>query len=529
MKALSAGACFACLFTVGCDVAHPPAPHALFGDAGLAGDRFTVDGEPFLVVGIGYDIHARPGAAPWIDRFNPDLFRKDLERIVAAGFNTIRTWNPLTDEQLAIAAEHGLWVLQGVWFDPAGDFADPTFRRASCDLVEREIARSAPHPNVLGYLVMNEPHADAVHRAGTAALAAFCRELAEAAKRGDPRRPVSFSNCVMADWLPTEAWDFAAYNVYPYAPVTIEKVLGYRGYLESLKASRAADKPLLVTEFGLSVSPQGDGRGYGGNTLEQQRDGDLRLWHDVIQSGAAGGCVFMWTDGWWKHGDEKTHDPHAEEWYGLLEVDSGEEGTPRPAYVALKDYNRAIRTQPRDGACHTGAIPVEVWSPRAERVDYRLDGGTWRSLAREGRWWWRDAAEDAAPAGATTVETRAFVDGAWAEQPFAARVRRVEDVPVAIRFADLPASFASGRAIEVGVQVARAGVPLAGRPVRLGRFVHTAWNEFMAEAATDASGRAIFVLPAPQGAGVLSLAASVDDETSPTGRAGAYAHVDVSP
>jgi hypothetical protein len=86
-----------------------------FAEVGIEGDWLTVGGEKFLVVGLGYEIGCRPGRVPWDRDFRPDLLRADFMRIRAAGFNTLRTWSPMTDEELAVAAENGLWVIQGMW------------------------------------------------------------------------------------------------------------------------------------------------------------------------------------------------------------------------------------------------------------------------------------------------------------------------------------------------------------------------------------------------------------------------------
>ena len=334
-----------------------------FGEVGMQDGFLTVAGERFLVVGVGYEPGCRKGQLPWERKFEPDVLGADFARIRKAGFNTIRTWAPLLDEELELAAEYGLWAIPGIWFDPAGDFADPKFQDEQLRLIEREVGRMSKHPNVLCYLLLNEPHGHAVHSAGVSTVKAFYAKLREAARRADPKRLFSYSNCVATDFVKPDEWDFVAANVYPYSPVTIEKALGYRAYLEILRDRYAGGKPMLITEFGLSVSPRGDGRGYGGNSLEEQRDGVLRMWNDILNTGCAGGCVFMWTDGWWKYGDKDRHDDHAEEWYGLIETDSGRIGRPRPVYYALQDYNRAIRTEPRDGDAVAG------------------DGGEWKAVA----------------------------------------------------------------------------------------------------------------------------------------------------
>jgi glycosyl hydrolase family 2 len=490
-----------------------------FGEVGMEGDWVTVDGEKFVVAGVGYEIGCRPGRIPWDREFRPDLLRADFERIKAAGFNTIRSWNPYSDAELELAAEYGLWVIQGIWYDAAADFGDPAFQKRTLSYVEEEVGRSARHPNILFYLVGNEPHADAVYAAGLDEVNAFYRKLVETARRCDPARLFSYSNCVMTDFMVPDMWDLTAQNVYPYAPYTIERTLGYRSYLEIIKRELAPGKPLVVTEFGLSVSPAGDGRGYGGNTPAEQESGVVALWDDIINAGGAGGCAFMWIDGWWKKGDENVHNEHAEEWYGLLEADTDFEGTPRPVYYALMEYNRAIRTAPHDGAAVAGGVPVEVWSPTAERVEARLDEGGWVALTKAGSWWRGGIDLSSVADGLHVLHTR-MKDGrgAWCSEKQAnISVVQAGDVGpgrLTVRLRDLPETWGAGVAMPVTVEVRdELGDPVAGRSVSISRFCHTQWNEYETAVRTDADGLAVADLPALDLTGIVSIAVAAEGDS----------------
>jgi hypothetical protein len=512
-----------------------------FGEVGIDGDWLTVDGHRFLVVGLGYEIGCRPGRLPWQRDFRPDLLHADFKRIKAAGFNTLRTWAPMTDKELSLAAEYGLWVIQGVWYDSKGDFADPAFQQQVLQQVTEEVTRSAKHPNILFYLIGNEPHGEAVHKSGVEETIKFHRKLADTARRCDPRRPASYANCVFADFLVPEMWDLTAQNVYPYAPVTIEKTLGYRGYLQHVKRRLAPNKPLVVTEFGLSVSPKGDGRGYGGNTLSQQRDGMLALWDDVLNSGAAGGCAFMWIDGWWKSGNKDLHDENAEEWFGLLSADEDLVGQPRPVYAALQSYNRAIRTQPRDGGRYAASLPVEIWSPGAETVQARIDEGAWFKLENSGSWWRKAIDCSALGKGKRVLHTRMKqMGGEWGSKKEAniliVKELELDRKPLSVRFESLPQRWQAGKPLSVTVVVNDdEGTPLVGRRVSISRFVHTGWSEFETSALTDSRGQVIVKVPTHYQSGIISIAASAEGDQSDrnsTGwkqgsrkRYGAYRHV----
>lgn len=510
------------------------APAPVFGTVTISGNQFFVDGEKFLVVGCGYEPGCRKGQLPWERKFEREVLEEDFRRVREAGFNTIRTWAPLKDEEIKLAAEYGLWVMPGTWFDPAGDFPDPSFQKEQFAMIEREVGRMSKHPNILCYLLFNEPHGDAVYGSVVSAVKEFYARLLEVARRADPKRFFSYSNCVATDFVKPDEWDYVAANVYPYSPVTIEKALGYRAYLEILRDRYAGGKPMLITEFGLSVSPRGDGRGYGGNTLEQQRDGVIRLWDDILNVGCAGGCAFMWTDGWWKYEDKNAHDDHAEEWYGFIETDSGYMGRPRPVYFALQEYNRAIRTAPRDGdPVRGGSVPVEVWAPAADGVQARLGDGPWMDLAREGTSWWRGGLPVGEGAsGDQHVWTRA-VDASGCASSVKSCIVRLgapadEKPPVTVRIRPLPNPAPGFEPMKVEVEVRDAnGAPLAGRQVVVARYLHTQWNEALAEADTDAEGVARVELPALNAEGIASIAAGTAwSDGLVRRRAGDYIHVE---
>jgi hypothetical protein len=499
-----------------------------FPPVAIDGDWFTVGGEKFLVVGVGYETCSRPGMAPWKQTFDPAVAREDFKRIRAAGFNTIRNWNAVTDEELDLAAEFGLWVIQGLWIKADGDFSDPAFRKESLDFYERELTRLAKHPNILCFLLLNEPHGGSVYRAGLDSVNAFYKEIVALARRIAPNRAFSYSNCVHTDFMKPSMWDFTAQNVYPYAPTTIDKALHYRAYVEWVKRALAPGKPLLITEYGLSVSPHGDGRGYGGNSLEEQRDGVVRMTDDLLAAGAAGYCTFMWIDGWWKAGDENKHDPGAEEWYGLLEVDSSYVGRPRPAYYAMADYNRAVRTLPRDGQVVGDSIEVEVWAPEAANAQYKIDDGAWVELKRSGSWWRDERDLRDARDGAHYLWTRSSEGGLKCAIVFRDASGK-DDGFLRVRLLDVPEKLPLDSKLVATIEVTdRGGKPVAGRKLRVERFLNTGWEERGVEVETGPDGRAIADLGRLQVQGIVSVAAGIGyADGIYVRRYGDYRHVEV--
>jgi len=132
-------------------------------------------------------------------------------------------------------------------------------------------------------------------------------------------------------------------------------------------------QPLIITEYGLSVSPGGPGNwGYGGNSLTEQQEGILHMYKSLVDGGASGSCVFNYSDGWWKGGNEFVHDDVAEEWFGLVQYTSltDTQGQERPVWEAVKMYQSAVITQPKSSEIYTNQVPVEVFlNDTVDRID----------------------------------------------------------------------------------------------------------------------------------------------------------------
>jgi hypothetical protein len=153
------------------------------------------------------------------------------------------------------------------------------------------------------------------------------------------RRPVSISSWPTLDPLnhPTEIYSdedkasydlakitlknpepgiFASYHAYPYYPnfiseepsyLTYSDSYGpnsYLGYLNALKAHYLSI-PLVIAEFGVPSSWGSAHQSYsdmhhGGYSEQQQGEKNIRLMHNIVDAGCAGGFMFAWMDEWFK-------------------------------------------------------------------------------------------------------------------------------------------------------------------------------------------------------------------------------------
>jgi hypothetical protein len=338
----------------------------------------------------------------------------DLALMKRAGFNTVRAWNAYSEPELELLKRHGMMVIQGSWFNVGQYLRDPAYAKRARESLAEVVRTGKRFDNILFYTIANEPHADEIIEAGMDAYNRACQEMKAVARQEDPNCLVTYSHCAWNEFQDQSAWDVVFFNDYMYAPRTVSTALKYRGHVEWLRRMHAANKPFVLGEFGLAVSKSGQGSmGYGGNTLAEQRDGDLHMYQAMIDAGGQGGCLFMWKDGWWKHGNPMVHDDHAEEWYGVLGIDTLESdprGTPRPVYDGFRQYNQLIITEPRQLVAYSDGVPVDAFvTEHVQDVRYRVDGGDWLELGTTSRSW-RQTELQGLPKGRHTLELEATLD-----------------------------------------------------------------------------------------------------------------------
>ncbi|MBI4341247.1 MAG: hypothetical protein HY598_03075 [Candidatus Omnitrophica bacterium] len=518
-------------FWAGAAQAQPP-PVEPSRRIAVRGEWVYVDGEAFLVKGVGYSPY-RPGQAPWTHQPELAVMERDFQRIAAAGFNTIRTWAPLSGAALALARRHGLMVLQGLWVERRSDYGSPAFQEAMLQMVRKEVERAKGHDNVLAILVGNELFPESVVQTGTGEVEALFVRAAEAAKSGDAARLVSYANWPALAFLNTSMWDVAAFNLYPYEPPSVAHTFGFRGYVEHLKRTVARGKPLVITEVGLSVSPRaGDKPLYGGLSVQAQRQRLVQLWDDLFQGGAQGGIVFEWNDEWWKPGDGPTdaqaHDPaDPEEWFGLNEYASPADmdGTARPALQALSAYNHAVLLSPIAGEAYPDRVPVTVYATEAvAQLRVRLGRDKWHQATKLNRHWWKVAIPAKAPRGNSVTAKPLTLEAYDRDRRLLLRQQRTISLGAAREAVQM--SLTTDRTVyDVGarpesirwtVAVAdAAGTPLAKRPVRWSIVEPQSHLELAQSGATDANGRihGDYLIQEP-GLVMLSAATARDDLSS---------------
>ncbi len=338
---------------------------------------FYIDGQKFFIKGIGYEAGALPRQLPWNKTYNPGQLQFDIQRILSAGYNTIRTWAPFSAQELDYLDNFNIKIIMGIWIDPAGNFSDPTFIANAKATVSNVLSYSKNHNNIIAYLIVNEPLPETIFAAGINNTVGLWTELINMIHAQHPNRPVSIANTSNGTYIDAKIFDFSAYNVYIYNPVTVNFLHGYRDFTKYLQQLNVPGHPLIITEYGLSVSPSGPGNwGYGGNSFTEQKEGILHMYKSLVDGGASGSCVFNYSDGWWKAGNEFVHDDAPEEWFGLVGYSNLNDthGEERPVWKAVKDYQSAIITQPSSSEIYSNNVPLEIFfNDSISRIDILLD------------------------------------------------------------------------------------------------------------------------------------------------------------
>jgi hypothetical protein len=113
-----------------------------------------------------------------------------------------------------------------------------------------------------------------------------------------------------------QAGIFATYHAYPYYPNFISDQPSYQsfsdgdgpnsylGYLNDLK-NHYSEIPLVIGEFGVpsswgSAHQSFSNMDHGGYSEIQQGEKNIRLMHNILDAGCAGGFMFSWMDEWFK-------------------------------------------------------------------------------------------------------------------------------------------------------------------------------------------------------------------------------------
>ncbi len=350
-------------FTCGLGVVHALPAQGPKARIELKDGWYYLDGQKVLVNAIGYEPGARPGEGPYEKRvIHLEQLRNDLKVIKDAGFNGIRTWSEMTEGELEVVQESGLKIVFGIWLKPDEDFSDPRIVEKDLALIRRVLTYTHKFDCVITYLIMNEPMPEHLRKVGAQATRDLWTQSIELIHQLHPGVPVTISgNTAITEWVDMNLFDVYGRNAYDYKEGS-NFTHGFANSQRAITETLQQGKPVLLTEFGRSVSRRGTSY-YGGNTLQEQADAMVKYYRDILDSGATGLCPFYYADGWWKAGEPLNHDDEPEEWFGFFGFKDVKDtlGYPRPAWHALKQYNKALIASPRNQKFYQGEVPLEIF------------------------------------------------------------------------------------------------------------------------------------------------------------------------
>jgi hypothetical protein len=304
-----------------------------------SGSRLQVGGRDFLVRGVNWDY------IPIGQNYSFDLWAQPDEVIVSAleremgllsamGANAIRVNAGIPARWVKhIHERYGIWsivnhavgrygfTLDGVW-RPSVDYSDPKMRAALTADVAAAFAPYHGTPGVLLYLLGNENNyglswksfeIEALPQGERDAararhLYSLFNDIARATHASDPSVPVAIANgdVQYLDTIAAECKDVDVFGTNVYRGISVRDL--FQVVREKL------GRPVLFTEFGSDAFNARDMR----EDQAMQARYLIGQWQEIHEQTAGhgrentaiGGCVFQWSDGWWKFGQTKNLDVH---------------------------------------------------------------------------------------------------------------------------------------------------------------------------------------------------------------------------
>ena len=284
------------------------------------GKAFSKGGAPFRFRGVTYGtFRPAPDGALFPER---ERVKLDFASIQDNGFTVVRTYTEPPERVLAAAADWGLQLLVGVFYEDWRYLVGCSVRqrRALERIARRKVPAAARHlldcEHVLGVCIGNEVPADVVRWLGGRTVARGLGDLVKAVHDVDADQLVTYANYPTTEYLTVPELDFCSYNVF------LDDRLAFRRYVTRLQ-HLCEDRPLVLSEVG---SPAGT------DPPEERRQAEVVGWQlgTALERGVAGTCLFSWTDDWWVAGESQ------EAWgFGLTRADR----TPKGALDVARRWN----------------------------------------------------------------------------------------------------------------------------------------------------------------------------------------------
>ncbi|HEX4862601.1 MAG TPA: glycosyltransferase [Acidimicrobiales bacterium] len=261
--------------------------------------RVRVDGQAFMCGDAAFRFRGVTYGTfePDVDgELYPDrhTVKLDFAAMSEHGFTVARTYTVPPERVLAAAADTGLRVLAGLFWEDWRYMVGTSvrqrraIRRQARDIARRAAVELAGNEQVLGISVGNEIPADVVRWLGGSVVSDTIESLTDAVRDVDPALLVTYANYPTTEYLQLDCLDFVSFNVF------LDREADLRRYLTRLQHV-SAGRPLVLSEIGVHAPQSAEGEAAQAETLDWQLE-------TATERGVAGTCVFSWTDDWWVGG-----------------------------------------------------------------------------------------------------------------------------------------------------------------------------------------------------------------------------------
>lgn len=224
---------------------------------------------------------------------------RDFAHIKRLGFNTVRIYELPTEAVLREARRHDLRLIAGV---PWTDHTDFLSEAEAWHEVRKRVREAAEQfgrgDRVAVLLVGNEIEKTLVRWMGPSRVKRAVEELVALAKTAAPECLIGYATYPSTEYILPDNADVVAVNVY------LEEQPKFEKYVRRLM-NRAADRPLLISEFGLDVKQHGEGR---------QTETYRWMLQTCRHLGVAGTVWFSYTDEWFRGGEAVK-----DWWFGVVD------------------------------------------------------------------------------------------------------------------------------------------------------------------------------------------------------------------
>jgi hypothetical protein len=268
--------------------------------------QLTVDGEPFVVNGIGYTPISIGEDWRGALRDRADRYSVDFPLIAASGANVVRTYSSfLTTAMLDAAWAEGLYVIPTFEVNTT-QLTCPTGRSFMQDRFRDVVLQWKDHPAILAWLVGNEVNANL----GSADLCTDwypqldAMALAAHQAEGATFHPVGTASAEIGDICTAGCSDDTALPNVDFWGAQIYRGCSFYTTFSDYGNKPDCARPLIITEFG---SDAWDSQ-LGAESQSMQADCLESLLTEADQALAVNGTggvssgqvVFEWADEWWK-------------------------------------------------------------------------------------------------------------------------------------------------------------------------------------------------------------------------------------